>query len=131
MRNGRRGDDSAGNVFEPGLDTLQSWRGFRLATARRIHAAPSKGEPDRLTDVNTSVSEMIAVLDEKRCLMCGICVEVCVAYAIWISRRGRSNKEAIMINPKRCIGCGGCVAACPNKALSLKRQTPSPDQGAA
>jgi ferredoxin len=131
MKNGYRGGNSAGEEYVLRLNSPESSRKFRFTTAPHIHAAPSKEQSDPLSEVKTAVSGMIAVLDEKRCLKCGICVEVCATYAILISHHCRSNKETVTINPKRCMGCGGCVAACPNKALSLEWLTPSPGGGTA
>ena len=57
-----------------------------------------------------------AVVDEKRCAGCGICVEVCDYGARLINEETRKAEviEAL------CQGCGACVAACPNMASQQK-----------
>lgn len=57
-----------------------------------------------------------AVVDEKRCAGCGICVEVCDYGARLINEEIRKAEviEAL------CQGCGACVAACPNMASQQK-----------
>lgn len=53
-----------------------------------------------------------AVIDENKCLECGICGEQCHYEAIDMGK----------INPLLCEGCGSCVIVCPSRALSLESQ---------
>lgn len=54
-----------------------------------------------------------AIIDEKKCIKCGICKDICVFKAI-------SNE--IEINEYFCEGCGACKTKCPKSAISLKEQ---------
>lgn len=51
------------------------------------------------------------VVDSKKCVGCGICVENCPMGAIVISN-GHAE-----IDKTKCINCGACAANCPNQAI--------------
>lgn len=55
---------------------------------------------------------MTAVIEEQRCLSCGICVDSCPEGAIIL------NYIAV-VEPEDCTGCGICVDECPEEAISL------------
>jgi electron transfer flavoprotein alpha subunit len=55
---------------------------------------------------------MKAIVDQKRCTVCGVCAEVCPFGAI-------SSSEARVEISDECTLCGMCVEACEFKALSL------------
>ncbi|MBI9081348.1 MAG: 4Fe-4S binding protein [Pseudodesulfovibrio sp.] len=59
-------------------------------------------------------SGYLAVVDEDKCKVCGVCAEKCQFKAI-----GFRNGHAF-IRTKRCMGCGVCVEACSKDALSLR-----------
>ncbi len=50
------------------------------------------------------------IIDEKKCITCGICVEKCNYSAI------TTPKKAV-IDSDKCIGCAGCIAVCPQNAI--------------
>jgi MinD superfamily P-loop ATPase len=52
----------------------------------------------------------LAVIDETKCLKCGLCLEGCRFDAI---------KEDIEIDPFACEGCGVCTVICPQGAITL------------
>jgi ferredoxin len=54
-------------------------------------------------------------LDEKLCVGCGVCANICPAKAIVIK-----NKKAV-INRKTCIRCFCCQEFCPKSAMKVKR----------
>lgn len=54
----------------------------------------------------------LAIIDEERCIKCGICKETCRFEAI---------NDDIEVNPLRCEGCNACVIVCPQKAISLEK----------
>jgi heterodisulfide reductase subunit A len=67
---------------------------------------------------------MIAVVDEKQCIGCGTCIEICPFNApqlidvevkaeeiVYLAKKSR-------INPAMCKGCGSCAASCPVGAIS-------------
>ena len=55
----------------------------------------------------------LAVIDETRCIECGLCRDTCRFDAI--------NKD-FQVNPFLCEGCGVCVVVCPDEAISLKER---------
>jgi thioredoxin reductase (NADPH) len=55
------------------------------------------------------------VVDPKRCIKSGACVEACPEKDILGIRNGR----ATIINASHCIGHGACFLACPVEAISL------------
>ncbi len=54
----------------------------------------------------------LALIDEDRCIECGICEESCRFNAI----------NNLSIDPVLCEGCGVCVEVCPKEAISLKER---------
>ena len=64
------------------------------------------------------VSIQVPVVDEKKCLYCGKCAEVCAYHAIAVLG------EHVLTFPQLCHGCGACSYLCPAKAVSEEpRQT--------
>lgn len=63
-------------------------------------------------------SGSVCVVDEKRCIGCGACSEVCTYGAIEIIET-KQGKKAKM-NPVLCKGCGLCNSKCPTGAIQLK-----------
>ena len=53
------------------------------------------------------------VIDPKKCISCGICVEVCPLKVI------KPKTPHPKIDVKRCIFCGHCVEACPVGAVEI------------
>lgn len=59
----------------------------------------------------TAVLEPVApVIDENKCVACGVCVKSCAYQAIKMERRAQ-------IDPAKCFGCGLCVTRCPRVAI--------------
>ena len=61
---------------------------------------------------------IIAKLNLKNCVGCGICVEICPKCAIPHSLIGFISSLA-KINVDKCDGCGKCVEVCPHWAIVL------------
>jgi len=67
-----------------------------------------------------TTSAAVAVVDEKLCATCLVCVRECPFNAPFINSEGVSE-----IPPSACQGCGICIAECPAKAITLKHTTDS------
>jgi heterodisulfide reductase subunit A-like polyferredoxin len=55
---------------------------------------------------------IVATVNPRLCVACGLCVEVC-PYGARVLEPGAPTAEVIEV---LCQGCGACVTACPNKA---------------
>ena len=55
----------------------------------------------------------VAIVDEEKCVGCGICMDTCPTGALVLEQFAR-------VDPKHCIGCGRCVETCPQGAISLR-----------
>jgi MinD superfamily P-loop ATPase len=55
-------------------------------------------------------SGQVAVIDEEKCLECGLCQEVCRFQAI----------EDFKVDPISCEGCGFCYHICPAEAIIMR-----------
>jgi len=63
------------------------------------------------------------VYDEKYCMGCGACVEVCPARAIEKVDDPQTLKRTMTIHLGHCIFCGACHAACPTvKGVTLSTE---------
>lgn len=54
-----------------------------------------------------------ALIDESKCIKCGVCKSFCLFNAI---------SEDIKINEYFCEGCGACKTKCPQNAITLEKQ---------
>ncbi|OPZ73017.1 MAG: NADP-reducing hydrogenase subunit HndC [Firmicutes bacterium ADurb.Bin456] len=52
------------------------------------------------------------LVDEKRCIACGLCARVCAVQAIT-----GAPKKPYRIDPEKCTRCAACVAKCPKQAI--------------
>jgi len=53
-------------------------------------------------------------VDEKKCIGCGSCVEVCPQSVFKMV-----NGKAKVVNEKACVGCRACEASCPVDAIKV------------
>ena len=56
--------------------------------------------------------KLLPITDENRCVMCGVCVDVCPMEAI-------DREDVSMVDPILCIKCCACVKECPKEAKLL------------
>jgi ferredoxin len=87
-----------------------------IENARKAPAAP-KETPVRLPDAERGISKITAVVNKKKCICCGICIEMCPEHAI--STKDDFVMGEILIDSDKCNACGTCASVCPNEAISL------------
>lgn len=51
------------------------------------------------------------VINEEKCISCGICLEKCNYTAISVPAKA-------VIDNSKCVGCAGCIAVCPQGAIN-------------
>jgi len=61
------------------------------------------------------LSGTVAVIDQKKCVGCGVCWTVCPYQAI-----NQDEKGLAVVNEALCKGCGTCVASCRSGAPNLR-----------
>lgn len=82
------------------------------ADAPNLHLIFDVRKPVR---VRTLEDSKIAVIDQEKCIKCGLCYQKCPYKSIEIK-----NGE-YLIDPMTCEGCGVCSYFCPNNAIKLKK----------
>ena len=68
-----------------------------------------------------TASGSVCAVNEKMCMGCGACVEVCGYGALDLKKTKQGKK--VTINPVLCKGDGLCNTICPTGAISLKHYT--------
>ena len=66
-------------------------------------------------------SGSVCQIDEKKCMGCGACAEICLYGALEVKETKQGKKAEI--NPVLCKGDGLCNAVCPTGAITLKHYT--------
>ena len=56
------------------------------------------------------------VIDESRCIGCGLCVKVCRGVPLYMEERHVRVDQSRLYG---CIGCGACVSVCPESAIQV------------
>ena len=57
------------------------------------------------------------IIDQKKCIKCGICWTFCPDNAIRKNKKGEFE-----VNYDYCKGCGICAKECPAKAIMMKKE---------
>ena len=69
----------------------------------------------------------VVTFDPKLCNGCGICVSICPARGLTLTKRQDDTKKKIPLvietapGISLCMAFGDCAAACPEAAISIKR----------
>ncbi|RLG92786.1 MAG: (4Fe-4S)-binding protein [Candidatus Hecatellales archaeon] len=69
-------------------------------------------KPEKLEFKEEFKGSKLALIDESKCVKCGLCEEHCRFDAI----------KNFRVNPILCEGCGVCAYVCPVKAVTLKEK---------
>lgn len=56
------------------------------------------------------------VLDDERCVTCGLCTAVCKPDALTLDPASQS----LSFDKDKCVYCEACVIACPRRAITLR-----------
>jgi len=68
---------------------------------------------DKICPAGTCKNLLEFVINEDKCIACGLCAKVCTAGAIT-----GTPKQSYRIDPEKCVKCAACAAKCPKKAIS-------------
>jgi len=68
-----------------------------------------------LSQPQLSISGVVSVVDQDRCVACLTCVRVCPYHVPVINAEGVAEIEAAA-----CHGCGICASACPRRAIEVQ-----------
>lgn len=70
-----------------------------------------------LEEQGLTVSEAASdiVLDDERCVDCGLCTAVCKPDALTLD----PDTQKLRFDKDKCVYCEACVIACPRRAISL------------
>ena len=65
------------------------------------------------------------VVDQGRCVACGVCVRACPrgALSVWRGCYAQADEA-------KCVGCGLCAKACPAGCIALEQAQESVRKGA-
>ncbi|HEY71228.1 MAG TPA: 4Fe-4S binding protein [Anaerolineae bacterium] len=66
-------------------------------------------------------SGFVSAVDEKLCIGCEACMEICPFGAL------EMHEEIVRVDRALCMGCGLCVSACDQEALALVRDASKPE----
>ena len=89
----------------------------------------SLGKKGKIPDYfkSSQMNYGIVAFDSKLCTGCGICVSICPARGLTLTKRTDEPQKKIpaLIETapgiSLCMACGDCSAACPEAAISIKR----------
>ena len=65
-----------------------------------------------------TVSVPVPEIDERKCVYCGKCSEVCAYNAIAVLAGQEGSGGNALVFPELCHGCGACMYFCPESAIS-------------
>ena len=96
---------------------VQGPKGIRYSIEEARLAASNAIE--LLNKKKTKIEGRIAVVDQKKCIGCGLCEEGCEFHAARLIRLDDGSLVS-SVDPLLCQGCGACSAGCCNKAITIQ-----------
>jgi heterodisulfide reductase subunit A2 len=93
---------------------------FIQETINQAHGAAGRALTLLSHDIVVA-SGSVCTVNEKMCMGCGACVEVCTYGALEL--RDTKQGKKVFVNPVLCKGDGLCNTKCPTKAIQLKHYT--------
>jgi len=97
---------------------------IELLAARSPHVKVIRELADEM-----GVTKPRFTLENEKCILCGLCVQVCGEYigvhAITFSSHGTGKfvSAPLYRSAADCIGCGACVAICPAECITMQDTT--------
>lgn len=64
---------------------------------------------------------MPPIIDDAKCVQCGLCVDVCAEDVYYDSKPGETP---VVTYPDVCFHCNCCVKECPSQAIRLRIPLP-------
>jgi L-aspartate semialdehyde sulfurtransferase ferredoxin len=106
--------DLVPNILRARIEPGQQGRLLLEVTGKRedIDAAVAFLDKEGV-EVAAAASDI--VLDEERCVVCGLCTAVCKPDALALSPDG-----SLTFDKDACVYCEACVVACPRRAITLE-----------
>jgi len=71
----------------------------------------------------TKSEQILPVFNNKLCMSCIMCADVCPSECILYSVSGKKNdphKYPYLLNEELCIGCRSCEKECPVDAIEMR-----------
>ncbi len=81
-----------------------------ILTCQQVHGI----KEDKMKDFRYLEDVATLVLDEAKCIGCGLCTEVC-PHAVFEMNQNRTK----IVDFNACMECGACVNNCPADAISV------------
>ncbi len=102
------------NILRAQIQPGQQGRMLVEVTGKKeeIEAGVAFLEKEGLT-VSAAASDI--VLDEDRCVVCGLCTAVCKPGALTLGH----ERDTLAFEKDKCVYCEACVLACPRRAVTL------------
>jgi len=81
---------------------------------------PISVSPDQtLQDAENLMNEFrisgVPVVDEDKCIACGLCEQSCIYDAVHVVPK--DGRNVAVVNSENCYGCGLCTTVCPTRSI--------------
>jgi ferredoxin len=105
--------DLVPNILRAQIQPGQEGRMLLEVTGRKeAFAAGIEFLEDQGLTVSEAASDIL--LDDERCVTCGLCTAVCRSGALTL------EGDTLVFDKDKCVYCEACVHACPRRAIALR-----------